>query len=123
LPPAARASIRLRFRDGETFCGNDANVIACRTDSELTEFNLRDYRFALSGRATTIGEGPIPVNFPLVLLHEMGHWIGLPHINQRDSIVSESLASARCINQRTIEAVGAVGAPVARRPLAFKLNP
>src|ERR1700676_278348 len=85
------ASIRVRFRDGLTACGMSANIIACRADSELTEFNVRDFRFSFPDTmGQSIGDGPVEVSFLHVLMHEMGHWIGLLHINGGHSIMASS---------------------------------
>jgi hypothetical protein len=125
LPKEARASIRIRFRDGQTFCGENPNIIACRADLELTEYNVRDYRFIFSSAiAAPIGSGPVSLNLLHAMLHEMGHWIGLEHLNSGESIMAGSLSQARCINRATIDllARGSRKSPPTR-PEAFTLNP
>lgn len=96
--------IRVRFRDGPTACGDDPNVIACRSDLELTEYNVRNYRFRVEGEAPVdIGSGPIDVNLQHVIAHEMGHWIGLKHINKGQSLMSSSMEDSRCIDVPTVD--------------------
>jgi hypothetical protein len=98
--------IRVRFRDGPTACGDDQNVIACRSDLELTEYNARDYRFTIDeAGSVTIGNGAIDVDLPHVVAHEMGHWIGLGHIDKGQSLMSSSLEDSRCIDMRTVESL------------------
>ena len=103
LDKSSFASIRVRFRDGQTACGMSANIIACRADSELTEFNVRDFRFSFPDTmGQPIGDGPIEVSFLHVLMHEMGHWIGLQHINKGHSIMASSMDKSRCIDLVTM---------------------
>jgi hypothetical protein len=99
----AAAGFLVQFVDGKTACGDNDNIIACRADHELTEYNVRDFRFSLPyDIAPPIGRGPIQVDLMHSLLHEMGHWIGLPHVSSDDSIMAESLEKSRCIDRQTI---------------------
>jgi Matrixin len=103
LDKSSFASIRVRFRDGRTACGMSANIIACRADSELTEFNIRDFRFSFPDTMSQpIGDGPVEVSFLHVLMHEMGHWIGLQHINGGHSIMASSMDQSRCVDLPTM---------------------
>jgi hypothetical protein len=100
------ARIRVRFRDGPTSCGNDSNVIACRSDVELTEYNARDYRFVIMAAGQeTIGTGAIDVDLDHVIAHEMGHWIGLGHIDSGQSLMASSMEDSRCIDMRTVNSL------------------
>jgi len=74
-------------------------------DNELTQYNIRDYRFTSSSGARAIGEGPIEVDLLQVILHEMGHWIGLEHIDSGESIMATSLEQARCIDFDTVKSL------------------
>jgi hypothetical protein len=108
LPSDRKAAVRIRFRDRDTGCGSSPNIIACRADSELTEYNVRDFQFtsdASRGALEPLGTGPVQLDFLYVLLHEMGHWIGLPHIETGDSIMNSSVARSRCIDSKTISAL------------------
>lgn len=119
------SKIRVRFRDGPTACGDDPNVIACRSDLELTEYNARDYRFVVSGtNQVAIGNGPLEVDLQHVIAHEMGHWIGLSHIERGQSLMSSSMENSRCIDTQTVDSLLAqgVGTGVAKFPQAFTMK-
>ncbi len=119
------SKIRVRFRDGPTACGDDPNVIACRSDLELTEYNARDYRFLAPGSSQVdIGTGSLEVDLQHVIAHEMGHWIGLSHIERGQSLMSSSMENSRCIDTRTVDSLLAQGARtgVAKLPQAFTMK-
>ena len=119
------SKIRVRFRDGPTACGDDPNVIACRSDLELTEYNARDYRFVVPGtRPVTIGSGSLEVDLQHVVAHEMGHWIGLSHIERGQSLMSSSMENSRCIDTQTVDRLLAQGdgAGEAKFPQAFTMK-
>lgn len=107
-PLAERARMLIRFSEGHTACGDSPNIIGCLADNELTEYNVRDYAFvfdAADWRATALGHGKIAVSLLQVLTHEMGHWIGLPHLADSETIMASSLEMSRCINDTTIRAL------------------
>ena len=104
-PPGTAANIRVTFKQGETACGDGAEVIGCRADHELTQYNIRDYRFAAQPGGTLIGKGPIEVDLLQAVLHEMGHWIGVDHLGAGESIMAPSLEQSRCIDFETVKAV------------------
>jgi hypothetical protein len=121
LDKRARAKIAIQFRpSGSTYCGTDAEIIACRADNVLTEFNDRDFRFRIDGR--TIGLGSIDMDFLPVLAHEMGHWIGLGHLNQGKSIMASSAERARCIDEATIAELLKNDRSGTSHPQAFRLH-
>jgi hypothetical protein len=118
--------ILIDFVDAGTTCGESPNIIACRADNELTEFNVRDFKFVSPDASTpSIGNGNIEVDFSHALLHEMGHWIGLGHIDSGDSVMASSLEQSRCVDAVTVETLGKVVASkvgVGAAPLAFTLE-
>lgn len=121
--PRDIAEISVRFVSGQTYCGNDTQIIACRADRELTEFNVRDYRFRLEDSAIRhIGNGALEVDFLHSVLHEMGHWIGLEHIDGGESIMASTLEHSRCIDYSTVETLSrqAVTDASQRHPSAFR---
>ncbi len=103
--PADGAKIRVTVNDdGRTYCGRSKNIIACRADNELTELNTLDYRFRLvDGPLPGVGAGSVEVDFLHAVLHEMGHWIGLPHVNSGESLMASTMEQSRCIDRATVE--------------------
>ncbi|MHC8390192.1 matrixin family metalloprotease [Pseudomonas sp. MDT2-39-1] len=99
------ATIRVSFKYGDTSCGDDPNIVGCRADHELTQYNIRDYRFVAQPSGTQTGNGPVEVDLLQAIVHEMGHWIGLSHLNSTESIMAASLEQARCIDFETVKAL------------------
>lgn len=119
------SKIRVRFRDGPTACGDDSNVIACRADLELTEYNVRDYRFVVAGNSQgNLGFGSLEIDLQHVVAHEMGHWIGLSHIERGQSLMSSSMEKSRCIDTQTVDSlfVQGLGSEGPTFPQAFTLK-
>jgi hypothetical protein len=122
LDTASRANIRVRFRDGATACGDSANIIACRADLELTEYNARDFTFVFDDAAhSPIGHGPLQVSLLHVIMHEMGHWIGLSHIENHESIMASGLDHSRCIDAATVNGLRGQRQNVSNAPSAFTM--
>jgi hypothetical protein len=120
--PDRSAKILVRLRDGNTYCGNDRNIIACRADTELTEFNVRDYKFLVGGaNLRSIGSGNTEVDFLHTVLHEMGHWIGMDDLKRGESIMAASMLESRCINVETVKVLAntVVGRSIPPKPAAF----
>ncbi|MCC7682751.1 matrixin family metalloprotease [Janthinobacterium sp. FW305-128] len=102
---ATSANIRVNFKNGDTACGRDADIVGCSADNELTQYNVRDYRFNVQNSGISIGSGPIEVDLLQAILHEMGHWIGVGHLTKGESIMAPSMEQARCIDFETVHAV------------------
>lgn len=105
VAPGTSANIRVNFKSGETACGSDADIVGCRADNELTQYNVRDYRFTVQPSGISIGSGPIEVDLLQAVVHEMGHWIGVDHLTNGESIMAPSMEQARCIDFETVKAV------------------
>lgn len=123
LERSARARIKLRLQsNGVTYCGTDPDIVACRADNVLTELNVRDFRFRTLGDIADIGSGTIELDLLPVLVHEVGHWIGLQHLDRGTSIMASNAEQARCIDEPTIAALlaGLDAGPM--RPQAFRLH-
>lgn len=117
-----RARIALSVRPlGATYCGDEPDIIACRADDRLTELNARDFRFRVKPELT-LGSGPVELDLLPVLVHEMGHWIGLRHLDRGTSIMASTVDRARCIDEATIGLLAANLNAVSAGPQAFRLH-
>jgi hypothetical protein len=83
--PASQGALRpfVSLMAGDTTCG--ASAIACGLPSAGVEISLKKYRYALPAdevsKEIVIGpnvSGPI-LDMRHVILHEVGHWFGIPH--------------------------------------------
>lgn len=121
------ANIRVSFNNNGTACGNDSDIVGCWVDHELTQFNVRDYSFINESKSVTVGNGKINLDLLQAVVHEMGHWIGLDHVEKSDSIMSPTLEQARCIDFETVSALAfkiiqdSPGSS-SRTPQAFRLR-
>ncbi|MBY5775954.1 matrixin family metalloprotease [Rhizobium johnstonii] len=94
--------IELVVMDGPTSCGDQINHVACEPDGKRVEFNARDYRFRSWKTGDVLfGRGARVADLMPVLIHEVGHWIGVPHSAAHESIMAGSLEHARCIDNST----------------------
>lgn len=121
-PPAATARLLVRILPGFTTCGPDKNVIACENLASIVALNSRDYSFVDPKNEVIFGVGTTKVALMHVLLHEVGHWIGLKHIDSWGNIMSTSLSDSRCIDGTDANALimAAQNAPSgSTKPIAF----
>ncbi|MGV7216408.1 matrixin family metalloprotease [Bradyrhizobium sp. UFLA05-112] len=115
--------------DRPTACGRGANIIACEEDATLVELNGRDYRFCMGTDAVTcVGSGARTLDLMQIMLHEVGHWIGLGHSDSAGSIMASTLQISRCITNADVESLQGLvthapeGRSTAGRPQAFRLS-
>ncbi|SDA28835.1 Matrixin [Nitrosospira sp. Nsp18] len=95
---SSKILLKLLILNGHTSCGFSKDIVACEADPVLMELNAGDYRFIdyLSGEIV-FGRGDREIALLPVIIHEIGHWLGLPHIQEQDAIMSASAEEARCI--------------------------
>jgi len=97
----------LSFKRRTTGCGADSNIIACEADYQLIEMNVLDYTFREFGAGPVIVPGGSKaVDLFHVLLHEVGHWIGLDHLDIGTSVMASDLSTSRCIDVATARLIG-----------------
>jgi hypothetical protein len=117
-------ALLLQILPGFTACGPDTNVIACENNRSVVALNSRDYSFVDAQTKPIFGSGGPKVSLMHVLLHEVGHWIGLEHIDSWGNIMYESLSQSRCIDDVDANAllVVAAGVPPGPKPPASLFN-
>lgn len=101
------AELSIYVLNGYTSCGRNKDIIGCSADDLVVELNARDFRFQDSETAL-FGLGTRVVDLFHVMLHEFGHWIGLPHLSTDGNIMSPSLPASRCIDDADISALDAL---------------
>jgi len=109
-PPATDASeiaLYVTVTSTNTSCGTSANIVACEADPNLLELNGRDFSF-VSPSGAILGSGRTRVELLHVLLHEVGHLLGLGHIREGEAMMSSSLQDSRCINMGDREGLARV---------------
>lgn len=103
------AAMQLHIVDGPTSCGASTNIVGCSADSLLVELNARDYQFKdhVNGTPVFGASTGKAVDLLVVLLHEVGHWMGLPHLADDGDLMGDSLVNARCISRAAVESLNA----------------
>jgi len=97
------AKLDLYFLDGFTSCGKNKEIVGCSADNLVIELNARDYTFVShSTNEALYGHGLRRVDFLHVVLHEFGHWIGLPHLNSPGNLMADSVDESKCINDDVV---------------------
>jgi Matrixin len=100
--PEGRA-LTILIHNGNTSCGYSKNIIACEADPYLIEFNARDYRFDDEQGERLLGTGARHVSLQHVLIHELGHWAGLPHVPSTRNVMSEFFEESDCVDNDVLD--------------------
>lgn len=89
-----------------TSCGANRNIIGCSADDLVIELNAQDYKFVshTDGEVLFGSAGP-EVDLLHVLTHEVGHWMGLPHLDTSGNMMADSLSSSKCIDDSDVVAL------------------
>lgn len=107
LSPTSRAFLKIKLVDGYTSCGHDNNIVGCESSEFMLELNAARYKFVKHGTGQSLfGRGTLPVDLQVVLLHELGHWVGIQrHLASPRNIMSAYLNDAHCIDETVVTAL------------------
>ena len=84
----------------------DPDIIACGKAGRIVQLNAKNYSFVSRSRTKLLfGQGDRPVEFFLVMLHEMGHWLGLGHLQSASGIMLPVFSDLECIDDTAEEAL------------------
>jgi hypothetical protein len=98
--------VELRLAQNGLSCGKSLNLIACEELGANVELNLKDYTFTgIDSTIAVIGSGSTRVDLLQVLLHEIGHWIGLGHTLSplAVDIMEEYYETGKCIQNASVD--------------------
>ena len=107
LPHPSRSYLKIKLVDGYTSCGPDDNIVGCEANEFLLEVNAARYKFIEHGTQRPLfGHGNIAVDLQVVLMHELGHWVGIQrHLATPRNIMSAYLSDAHCIDEAVVQAL------------------
>lgn len=105
-PPVLRPVVRLT--PGRTQCGPASSFLACGLPESGIEITLQDIVYRVDGPSgpvsLSMAPSPYSLNLRPIILHEVGHWFGVPHAqvqgaNASLDIMGETLDDGpRCIS-------------------------
>src|SRR5262249_51205141 len=108
--------VNLEWRPAGLTCDSRSAVVACWNGTDLIELNLKDYSFYVGDTGDDLlGKSAKGADLIRVFAHEVGHWLGLDHIDGDGNIMSDQLAAARCIDDRNMRLINAVAHGDVRR--------
>jgi hypothetical protein len=110
LPHPSRAYLKIKVVDGYTSCGPDDNIVGCEANEFLMEVNAARYKFVEHGTERPLfGHGNVTVDLQVILMHELGHWVGIQqHLATPRNIMSAYLSDAHCIDEAVVQALATV---------------
>jgi hypothetical protein len=110
-PPSSEQEmvVNLKWRPQGLSCDNRPNVVACWNGTDQIELNLKEYSFYVGDTGNVLfGKAGKGADLIRVFTHEVGHWLGLDHLAGDGNIMSDKLASARCIDDLDMRTINAL---------------
>lgn len=107
----------LTLAPADTSCGPAEDYIACAKTDSSVELTFKDTKYSFldvqSGDLISVGSSGVPAFSGLdVLLHEIGHWFGLPHVqsasfnpNEMPDIMRDTYSRNSCVSLLSISAL------------------
>lgn len=88
VPPTPGARMQLKLMSGPTSCGPSTHFLGCGKPDNSVELTFDQTRYSFvnvfGAQDAVVGQGnEPPLSGMVVLMHEVGHWFGLPHLNYR----------------------------------------
>ena len=106
IPDSPKSGLRILLTEGFTSCDSNPDTIACEQWGDQIEFNIKDYTYTVdSSGEVAFGRGLREVSLDAVMAHEIGHWLGLDHVEKTDALMSPTVDKARCIVDADVEAL------------------
>jgi len=101
--------INVEWHRGAGPCGSKPGAVACWNGTDLIKMNLREFAFyAGDVGAILLGSSPRQVDLIRVFTHEVGHWLGLPHLSPDGNIMAYHFSEARCIDDVALTKLNAI---------------
>lgn len=104
--------LRIDLTNQKTKCDTDPKnpAIACAKLEEKVSLRIDKYQFKNDDDELVFGAGNREVNLSLVLLHEIGHWYGNPHLintNTTPNIMSNLYDEKMCLKANNLSVLNA----------------
>ncbi|WP_265943139.1 matrixin family metalloprotease [Dechloromonas sp. A34] len=92
-------------------CGNRTGIVACWNGTDLIRMNLGEFSFYAGDIGQVlVGSSPRQVDLIRVFTHEVGHWLGLGHLEQKGSVMNKSFSSVRCVDDAAQAIINSIAA-------------
>lgn len=99
VPGADKMIIHVEWSKSKLPCGSRQGAVACWNGTDRIVMNLDEFSFYAGNLGEPLlGTASRQVDLVRVFTHEVGHWLGVGHLDAEGSIMSAHFADARCID-------------------------